>query len=41
MDGQRTLVDIRHILSFEFDETDIELVLHYAHDLERIGLITF
>ena len=41
MDGQRTLVDIRHILSFEFDETDIELVLHYAQDLERTGLITY
>ena len=41
MDSQRTLLDIRHIISCEFDETDVEFVLHYAQDLERIGLITF
>ena len=39
MDGKRTLLDIRHIVSCEFDETDIEFVLHFAEDLEKIGLV--
>jgi len=41
MDGVRTLLEIRHIVSFEFDETDVEFVLHYARDLKRAGLIDF
>jgi hypothetical protein len=41
MNGKRTLVDIRHIISCEFDETDVEFVLHYAKDLEKIGLVSF
>jgi aminopeptidase-like protein len=41
MDGKRTLLDIRHIVSCEFDETDIEFVLHFARDLEKLGLISF
>ncbi|MGD8536868.1 MAG: M28 family peptidase [Candidatus Aminicenantes bacterium] len=41
MNGKRTLLDIRHIISCEYDETDIEFVLHFAKDLEKIGLISF
>ncbi len=41
MDGKRTLLDIRHIISCEYDETDVEFVLHFAKDLEKIGLISF
>ena len=41
MNGKRTLLDIRHIVSCEYDETDIEFVLHFAQDLEKIGLIKF
>ncbi|TKJ35834.1 hypothetical protein CEE39_00450 [bacterium (candidate division B38) B3_B38] len=41
MDGKRTLLDIRHIVSCEFDETDIEFVLHFAEDLQKIGLVKF
>jgi hypothetical protein len=41
MDGKRTLLDIRHIVSCEYDETEVEFVLHYAKDLEKIGLISF
>ena len=41
MDGKRTLIDIRHIISCEYDETDIEFVLHFAQDLEKIGLVKF
>ncbi len=41
MDGSRTLLDIRHIISCEFDETDVEFVLHFARDLEKLGLISF
>ena len=41
MDGKRTLLDIRHIVSCEYDETGVEFVLHYAKDLEKIGLISF
>ena len=41
MDGKRTLLDIRHIVSCEYDETEVEFVLHYAKDLEKIGLVSF
>jgi len=41
MNGKRTLMDIRHIISCEYDETDVEFVLHFAKDLEKIGLISF
>ncbi len=41
MDGKRTLLDIRHIISCEYDETEVEFVLHYAKDLEKIGWISF
>ena len=40
MDGKRTLLEIRHIISCEFDETDIEFVLHFARDLEKLGLVS-
>jgi hypothetical protein len=39
MDGKRTLLDIRHIVSCEYDETDVEYVLHFAEDMEKLGLI--
>ena len=39
MDGKRTLLDIRHIVSCEYDETDIEFVLHFAEDLKKLKLI--
>lgn len=39
MDGKRTLLDIRHIISCEYDETDVEYVLHLAEDLKKLGLI--
>lgn len=41
MDGKRSLLDIRHIVSCEYDETDIEFVLHFARDLEKLGLISW
>lgn len=41
MDGKRTVLDIRHIISCEFDETDVEYVLHYVQDLHKMGLIEF
>jgi hypothetical protein len=41
MDGQRTVLDIRHIISCEFGETDLEYVLHYIEDLHAIGLVEF
>ncbi len=41
MNGIRTLLDIRHIVSCEYDETDVEFVLHFAKDLAKIGLISF
>ncbi len=41
MNGKRTLLDIRHIISCEYGETDVEFVLHFAKDLEKIGLISF
>ena len=41
MDGKRTLLNIRHIISIEFDETDVELVIHLFEFLERMGMITF
>ncbi len=39
MNGTFTLLEIRHIVSCEYDETDIEFVLHFAEDLEKAGLI--
>lgn len=39
MDGKRSLLNIRHIVSCEYDETDIEFVLHFAEDLKKMGLI--
>jgi hypothetical protein len=41
MDGKRTVFDIRHIVSCEFGETDVEFVLHFVQDLHKIGLIEF
>jgi hypothetical protein len=41
MDGQRSVLDIRHIISCEFGETDIEYVLHYVQDLKKVGLVEF
>jgi hypothetical protein len=41
MDGKRTLLRIRDLVSCEFDETDIEFVFRFAQELERIGLISF
>ena len=39
--GKRTLLDIRHVISCEYDEIDIEFVLHFAEDLKKLGLIAF
>jgi hypothetical protein len=41
MDGKRTVLDIRHIISCEFGETDLEYILHYIQDLHKVGLVAF
>ena len=41
VDGKRSLRDIRDIVSFEFKETSIEYVLHFAEDLREMGLIEY
>ena len=41
MNGKHTLLDIRHFVSCEYDEIDIEFVLHFTEDLEKLGLIAF
>jgi len=41
MDGSRSVLDIRHIVSCEFGETDVEFVLHFVQDLHTMGLIEF
>ena len=41
MDGNRSLLRIRDIVSCEFDETGIEFVFRFAQELERLGLISF
>jgi aminopeptidase YwaD len=41
MNGQRSLLRIRDIVSCEFDETDIEFVFRFAQELEKMGLISF
>jgi aminopeptidase YwaD len=41
MDGRRTVLNLRHIVSCEYDETDLEYVLHFVEDLEKLGLIEF
>lgn len=41
MDGQRSLLRIRDIVSCEFDETDIEFVFRFAQELEKLGLVSF
>ena len=41
MDGQRNLLAIRHIISCEYDETDVEFVLHFVEDLEKMGLVKY
>jgi hypothetical protein len=40
MDGKRSLLMIRDIVSCEFDETDVEYVFRFARELEKMGLIT-
>jgi hypothetical protein len=40
MDGSRTLLGIRNIISCEFNETSVTYLLNFAEDLEKIGLIT-
>ncbi|NIM90107.1 MAG: DUF4910 domain-containing protein [Candidatus Aminicenantes bacterium] len=41
MDGQRNLLAIRHIVSCEYDETDIEFILHFVEDLKKMGLVKY
>jgi aminopeptidase YwaD len=41
MDGTRSLLRIRDIVSCEFDETDIEFLFRFAQELEKLGLISF
>ncbi len=41
MDGKRSLLEIRDIVSCEFDETGIEYVFRFAQELNRIGLVLF
>ncbi len=41
MDGQRNILAIRHIVSCEYDETDIEFILHFVEDLKKMGLVEF
>ncbi|MGD8539578.1 MAG: DUF4910 domain-containing protein [Candidatus Aminicenantes bacterium] len=41
MDGQRTVLDIRHTISCEFGETDVAYVIHFVQDLKKIGLVEF
>jgi len=41
MDGERSLMEIRHIVSFEFQETGLEFVLHFVGDLKEMGLIEY
>jgi len=41
VDGERSLLDIRDIVSFEFKETSIEYVLHFAEDLREMELIEY
>jgi hypothetical protein len=41
VDGERSLLDIRDIVSFEFKETSVEYVLHFVKDLQEMGLIDY
>ncbi len=41
MDGKRSLLEIRDIVSCEFDETDFEYVFRFVQELNRIGLVSF
>jgi hypothetical protein len=41
MDGNRSLLRIRDIVSCEFTETDIEYVFRFAQELEKLGLVSF
>jgi len=41
MNGERHLLEIRHIVSCEYSETEIEFVLHFAQDLKKLGLVEF
>jgi len=41
VDGERSLLDIRDIVSFEFKETSVEYVLRFAEDLREMGLINY
>ncbi len=41
MDGKRSLLEIRDLVSCEFDETCIEYVFRFAQELNRIGLVSF
>ena len=34
-------MDIRDVVSFEFKETSVEYVLHFAEDLREMGLIVY
>jgi hypothetical protein len=40
MDGSKTLLYIRNIISCEFNDTSITYLLRLAEDLEKLGLIT-
>ncbi len=39
MDGKLSLMEIRHIVSIEYDETDVEFVIRLYEDLKNIGFV--
>jgi aminopeptidase YwaD len=41
MNGNRSLLEIRDIISCEFGETGVEYVFRFAQELNRIGLVSF
>jgi len=41
VNGERSLLDIRDIVSFEFKETSVEYVLHFTEDLREMRLIDY
>jgi len=41
IDGKRTALDIRNMVSLEFDETGIEYILNFLDDLEKLDLLSY
>jgi len=40
-DGNRSVLEIRDVISAQFGETDLEFVVRFVEDMKRLGLFSY